>query len=85
MIHRNIIIILIFFFSTQIIFCQNNKDDDEKKILGPAKAAFYSAVLPGLGQIYNKKYCGNNEYSTGRYIPRHIPKWCFPDIPTRFH
>ena len=38
------------------IFCQNNKDDDEKKILGPAKAAFYSAALPGLGQIYNKKY-----------------------------
>lgn len=24
--------------------------------LRPAKAAFYSAVLPGLGQIYNKKY-----------------------------
>lgn len=24
--------------------------------LGPSKAAFYSAVLPGLGQIYNKKY-----------------------------
>ena len=24
--------------------------------LTPAKAAFYSAVLPGLGQIYNKKY-----------------------------
>ncbi len=22
----------------------------------PARAAFYSAVLPGLGQIYNKKY-----------------------------
>ncbi len=56
MIHRNIIIILIFFFSSQIIFCQNNKDDEEKKVLGPAKAAFYSAVLPGLGQIYNKKY-----------------------------
>ena len=56
MIHRNIIVILIFFFTTQIIFCQNNKDDDEKKILGPAKAAFYSAALPGLGQIYNKKY-----------------------------
>jgi len=56
MIHRNIIIILIFFFSSQIIFCQNNKDDEEKKVLGPAKAAFYSAVLPGLGQVYNKKY-----------------------------
>jgi hypothetical protein len=24
--------------------------------LSPAKAAFYSAVLPGLGQIHNKKY-----------------------------
>lgn len=24
--------------------------------LAPAKAAFYSGVLPGLGQIYNKKY-----------------------------
>ena len=29
-----------------------------KKInpLAPSKAAFYSAVLPGLGQIYNKRY-----------------------------
>ncbi|WP_373516284.1 DUF5683 domain-containing protein [Pricia sp.] len=24
--------------------------------LGPSKAAFYSAVFPGLGQIYNKRY-----------------------------
>lgn len=24
--------------------------------LGPSKAAFYSAILPGLGQIYNKRY-----------------------------
>jgi hypothetical protein len=24
--------------------------------LTPAKAAFYSAILPGLGQAYNKKY-----------------------------
>ena len=24
--------------------------------LAPAKAAFYSALLPGLGQAYNKKY-----------------------------
>ncbi|WP_394760269.1 DUF5683 domain-containing protein [Flavobacterium sp.] len=24
--------------------------------LAPAKAAFYSALLPGLGQVYNKKY-----------------------------
>ena len=24
--------------------------------LRPAKAAFYSAALPGLGQVYNKRY-----------------------------
>lgn len=30
----------------------------EKEInpLAPSKAAFYSAILPGLGQIYNKRY-----------------------------
>tara|TARA_R110002049_G_scaffold25194_3_gene88571 strand:+ start:12170 stop:12760 length:591 start_codon:yes stop_codon:yes gene_type:complete len=26
------------------------------KPLAPSKAAFYSAIFPGLGQIYNKKY-----------------------------
>lgn len=30
--------------------------DVEYEPLAPAKAAFYSAVLPGLGQAYNKKY-----------------------------
>ncbi len=29
---------------------------DSINILAPAKAAFYSAVLPGLGQIYNRQY-----------------------------
>ena len=24
--------------------------------LAPSKAAFYSAILPGLGQIYNRRY-----------------------------
>lgn len=28
----------------------------EFDMLAPARAAFYSAVLPGLGQAYNKKY-----------------------------
>ena len=28
----------------------------EINMLAPSKAAFYSAVLPGLGQVYNKKY-----------------------------
>lgn len=29
---------------------------DDFEPLSPAKAAFYSAVLPGLGQAFNKKY-----------------------------
>lgn len=29
---------------------------EEYNPLAPARAAFYSAVLPGLGQVYNKKY-----------------------------
>lgn len=29
---------------------------EEYNPLAPAKAAFYSAVLPGLGQVYNKRY-----------------------------
>jgi len=28
----------------------------KSNVLAPSKAAFYSAVLPGLGQAYNKKY-----------------------------
>ena len=27
--------------------------------LSPSRAAFYSAILPGLGQAYNKKYWKN--------------------------
>ncbi|SIQ80098.1 DUF5683 domain-containing protein [Maribacter ulvicola] len=32
------------------------KTKKEFNPLAPSKAAFYSAVLPGLGQIYNKRY-----------------------------
>jgi len=54
-----------------ITFAQENKDEGElgENIvvrdsksrqpidpLSPAKASFYSALLPGLGQAYNKKY-----------------------------
>lgn len=34
-----------------ILFKKSNPDP-----LAPSKAAFYSAVLPGLGQAYNKRY-----------------------------
>ncbi len=56
------------FFLLQGTFCfaqgetlqiERSKDtlpDREINPLAPAKAAFYSAVLPGLGQAYNKKY-----------------------------
>lgn len=30
--------------------------DDKKKRKSPARAAIYSAILPGAGQVYNKKY-----------------------------
>lgn len=32
------------------------KENIDFNALAPAKAGFYSAVLPGLGQIYNKRY-----------------------------
>ncbi|MEI7508030.1 MAG: DUF5683 domain-containing protein [Flavobacterium sp.] len=32
------------------------KKSSDINVLAPAKAAFYSAVFPGMGQIYNKKY-----------------------------
>lgn len=59
-----------FIFQLLIFSCLSNglyaQDDSKLKFvsykksnydpLRPAKASFYSAVLPGLGQIYNKKY-----------------------------
>ncbi len=63
-----IILFLISIFGNNLLFSQDKKVDDlvfkdsmqSKKSsinpLAPAKAAFYSALLPGLGQAYNKKY-----------------------------
>ncbi len=41
-----------------ILVKNNNANTSAYQInpLAPAKAAFYSAILPGLGQAYNKKY-----------------------------
>jgi hypothetical protein len=58
--------LLFFLIGTVSLFAQAKKDTvlvvkDTTKYpeidpLTPAKAAFYSAILPGLGQAYNKKY-----------------------------
>lgn len=56
-------ILLIGFVSAQekiadeLLIIQDSKIEKQSyDPLGPSKAAFYSAVLPGLGQAYNKKY-----------------------------
>ncbi|MBP6557495.1 MAG: hypothetical protein KAX93_06790 [Flavobacterium sp.] len=59
------IIVLCFLLGNQNLYSQQTveglvvKDSTKLKEidpLTPSKAAFYSAVLPGLGQAYNKKY-----------------------------
>ena len=54
-------LLCLLIFVCGISTAQQIKADDIRKIenedpLRPAKAAFYSAVLPGLGQVYNKRY-----------------------------
>lgn len=57
-------ILLFLFFGLTTLSAQQTKkivfNDTPKSEtidpLRPAKAAFYSAIFPGLGQIYNKKY-----------------------------
>ena len=48
---------LIFFITFLSLFSYSQEEGSNSQIdiLRPSKAAFYSAVLPGLGQIYNKK------------------------------
>jgi hypothetical protein len=63
---RIFIAVFFFFLGNTIVFAQGKtaanltaKDSLKSKNidpLTPAKAAFYSAILPGLGQAYNNKY-----------------------------
>ena len=59
------IVLLLFLLGNQCAFSQEIRDalkvNDTIKLkeidpLRPTKAAFYSAIVPGLGQAYNKKY-----------------------------
>lgn len=65
--HKIIFIGLLFFLlGNTTVFSQKKTDavliakdslkSNDIDPLTPAKAAFYSAILPGLGQAYNKKY-----------------------------
>lgn len=64
-----LILFFLFFITNNHLFGQSKKEDlsvvndslktkksDDINPLSPAKAAFYSAILPGMGQAYNKKY-----------------------------
>ena len=44
--------------TTTTVSVDSSKDGNQKKVrvYNPKKAALYSAILPGLGQIYNRKY-----------------------------
>ena len=60
------LLLLVFLLGTPTLFAQVKKAEllvakdtlkyKEINPLAPAKAAFFSAILPGLGQAYNKKY-----------------------------
>lgn len=69
--HYIYILLFVIGIGNQTFFAQNKKNElvvtkdslnskvskkNQINPLAPAKAAFYSALLPGLGQAYNKKY-----------------------------
>lgn len=66
MFKSSILVLFLFLLTSVSVFAQDEnatilvaKDSVQSNNidpLTPAKAAFYSAVLPGLGQAYNKKY-----------------------------
>ena len=68
MIKENVILTLFLLFVCHSTWAQQKNDpknlvakdtiDSTSKInpVAPARAAFYSTILPGLGQAYNKKY-----------------------------
>ncbi|MFV0248144.1 MAG: DUF5683 domain-containing protein [Tenacibaculum sp.] len=66
MLNKKIILVFFGFLLSYYLFAQNDTlivKSDKKPVviptynpLSPTKAAFYSAIFPGGGQIYNKKY-----------------------------
>ena len=65
MLSKNSIAAFLILFFTFNLFSQQDSTKVKEKLslqqgiykpLAPAKAAFYSAIFPGLGQIYNRRY-----------------------------
>ena len=54
--NKYFLLILLFLFPFLLNAQTSDLDKDYELALRPSKATFYSAVLPGLGQAYNKKY-----------------------------
>ncbi|MFP5471330.1 MAG: DUF5683 domain-containing protein [Bacteroidia bacterium] len=53
---KNFLILILVFFSFSTFSQQEEKKSDTIKKHSPHKAAVLSAILPGAGQIYNRKY-----------------------------
>ena len=54
---KNRFILIIFFLISFETFGQESTSSfQDSDVTEPSKAAFYSAVLPGAGQAFNKKY-----------------------------
>nr|WP_294938136.1 DUF5683 domain-containing protein [uncultured Flavobacterium sp.] len=62
-------VLIIFFFTVllasasgfsqteaPLLITPDSVKQEKINVLAPSKAAFYSALVPGLGQVYNKKY-----------------------------
>ena len=50
------LLIIFFIISFQIFGQESTPDSSVLDVTEPSRAAFYSAVLPGAGQAFNKKY-----------------------------
>ncbi len=90
--NKNVFIgLFIFLLGNSIVFSQEKtatvltaidtlKSNDIDP-LTPAKAAFYSAILPGLGQAYNKKYWKIPIV----YIAIGVPMYYYLDSNQKYH